>query len=205
MAGRPLRPATDRSLGRPLPHQLANQAQATPKAHHCFEPQPICGISPSFPGLSPTFGHIPTCYSPVRRSPCGAHDLHVLSMPPAFTLSQDQTLKFISIITASAQKPTATIPQELTSKLKHPALTHNPNQPKPTRIISPPTNHQTCTSQNPYTPDASRASHPQTNPKTSQPQSQPISKTNQLTQPPKQPRSSSIIFLELLPENPMQF
>ena len=66
-------------------------------APHGFGPQPICGISPSFPGLSPTSGHIPTCYSPVRRSPCGAHDLHVLSMPPAFTLSQDQTLKFISI------------------------------------------------------------------------------------------------------------
>ena len=97
MADRPLRPATDRRLGRPLPHQLANQAQATPMAHRCFEPQLICGISPSFPGLSPTSGHIPTCYSPVRRSHCWAHDLHVLSMPPAFTLSQDQTLKFISI------------------------------------------------------------------------------------------------------------
>ena len=28
MADRPLRPATDRRLGRPLPHQLANPAQA---------------------------------------------------------------------------------------------------------------------------------------------------------------------------------
>src|SRR5690606_34856215 len=28
------------------------------------------------------------------RSPCGALDLHVLSLPPAFVLSQDQTLKF---------------------------------------------------------------------------------------------------------------
>src|SRR5690606_3216658 len=38
-----------------------------------------------------------TCYSPVRRSstPEGAfpHDLHVLSTPPAFVLSQDQTLQ----------------------------------------------------------------------------------------------------------------
>ena len=95
MAGRPLRPATDRSLGGPLPRQQANRTQATPKAHRCFGPRPICGISPSFPGLSPTFGHIPTRFSPVRHSPCGACDLHVLSMPPAFALSQDQTLKFI--------------------------------------------------------------------------------------------------------------
>jgi hypothetical protein len=95
VAGRPLRPATDRRLGGPLPRQLANRTQATPKAHRCFGPQAVCGISPGFPGLSPTFGHIPTRCSPVRHSPCGACDLHVLGMPPAFALSQDQTLKFI--------------------------------------------------------------------------------------------------------------
>jgi hypothetical protein len=54
VAGRPLRPAIDRSLGRPLPHQQANRTQATPKAPRGFLPQQICGISPSFPGLSPT-------------------------------------------------------------------------------------------------------------------------------------------------------
>jgi hypothetical protein len=32
-ADHPLRPATDRRLGEPLPHQQANQTQATPKAH----------------------------------------------------------------------------------------------------------------------------------------------------------------------------
>ena len=32
MAGRPLRPATDRRLGRPLPHQLANQPSAAHRA-----------------------------------------------------------------------------------------------------------------------------------------------------------------------------
>lgn len=41
-------------------------------------------------------------YSPVRRSPARSKllllplDLHVLSMPPAFNLSQDQTLQFIA-------------------------------------------------------------------------------------------------------------
>ena len=94
MAGRPLRPATDRRLGRPLPHQLPNRTQAAHQAHYCFDPQVSCGISSSFPELSPTQRHVPTRSSPVRHSPCEACDLHVLSMPPAFTLSQDQTLRF---------------------------------------------------------------------------------------------------------------
>src|SRR5688572_8208182 len=53
------------------------------------------------PGYSPSLGRLPTCYSPVRRSPAAeaafAHDLHVLSTPPAFILSQDQTLQFRSL------------------------------------------------------------------------------------------------------------
>ena len=102
MAGRPLRPATDRRLGRPLPHQLANRTRAHPIARGLavprFPPWGVCGISPSFPGLSPTTGQIPTRYAPVRHSsaPEGLlpFDLHVLGMPPAFNLSQDQTLEF---------------------------------------------------------------------------------------------------------------
>lgn len=39
-------------------------------------------------------------YSPVCRSPEGALDLHVLSLPPAFVLSQDQTLMFGDLILA---------------------------------------------------------------------------------------------------------
>ena len=43
-------------------------------------------------------GRLFTRYSPVRHSPIteviGSFDLHVLSMPPAFILSQNQTLKF---------------------------------------------------------------------------------------------------------------
>ena len=54
----------------------------------------VCGISPPFGGLSPTVGQIPTCSSAVRHSlPEGsAFDLHALGTPPAFVLSQDQTL-----------------------------------------------------------------------------------------------------------------
>ena len=43
-------------------------------------------------------GRLPTCYAPVRRftkapKDLFSHDLHVLSTPPAFVLSQDQTLR----------------------------------------------------------------------------------------------------------------
>ena len=136
MADHPLRPATDRRLGRPLPHQLPNRTQAAPKAHYCFVPQDICGISPSFPGLSPTSGHIPTRYSPVRRCRCRPRDLHVLSMPPAFTLSQDQTLRFIHH--HQAQNPAAAP--------NHPALTLSPTISQPSR------NNQTPNQSTPKAP-----------------------------------------------------
>ena len=75
VAGRPLRPATDRRLGRLLPHQLANLPSAAPIARGLaiprFHPQVSCGINPAFAGLSPTTGHVPIYYSPVRHSPPG--------------------------------------------------------------------------------------------------------------------------------------
>ncbi len=45
-----------------------------------------------------TTGQVPTRYSPVRHSTEVAFDLHVLGLPPAFVLSQDQTLKLILVI-----------------------------------------------------------------------------------------------------------
>ena len=99
MADHPLRPATDHRLGGPLPHQLANPTRAPPAAINLSRFPGVCGISRSFPRLSPTTGQVPTRYSPVRHSleaeAPKAFDLHVLGMPPAFVLSQDQTLKFI--------------------------------------------------------------------------------------------------------------
>ena len=98
MADRPLRPATDRRLGEPLPHQLANQTQAHPSAVNLsctvFQPYSVCGISQSFDWVSPTEGQI--TYALLTRPPLGiatSFDLHVLSTPPAFILSQDQTLR----------------------------------------------------------------------------------------------------------------
>ncbi len=65
------------------------------------------------PGYPPLLGRLPTCYSPVRRSPVAeatfARDLHVLSTPPAFILSQDQTLQFGSISAKGPAKEPLTV------------------------------------------------------------------------------------------------
>ena len=110
MAVHSLKPATDRRLGGPLPRQLANQTRAHPVPPEFF---PLCHAAPgAYAVLSaisgcypPVQGRLPTRYSPVRHSvtnifpPKGSvvsasFDLHVLGTPPAFILSQDQTLMF---------------------------------------------------------------------------------------------------------------
>ena len=59
MAVQPLSPATDRRLGGPLPHQLANQTRAHLSAHKALaylscDNYALCGISTGFPVLFPT-------------------------------------------------------------------------------------------------------------------------------------------------------
>ena len=100
MADRPLRPATHRSLGRPLPHQQANGPRAHPvaEAEASFPPRGTSGISPGFPGLSLSTGQITHVLLTRSRlcpgpKPGSSLHLHVLSTPPAFVLSQDQTLR----------------------------------------------------------------------------------------------------------------
>ena len=71
----------------------------------CFSPRTL--VLWSYPvlaqvslGYSGPKGRLPTCYSPVRRSThpkTFALDLHVLGTPPAFVLSQDQTLHLKSV------------------------------------------------------------------------------------------------------------
>ena len=102
MAGHPLRPATRRSLGEPLPHQQADRPRAHPSpirlstriSCESASYSVLATVSGGYPEVK---GRLLTCYSPVRRSctPEGALplDLHVLSTPPAFVLSQDQTLR----------------------------------------------------------------------------------------------------------------
>ena len=107
MADHPLRSATDRCLGGPLPHQQANQTQVHPspinlwRKSHVTPPryQVLIPVSQGYPCVR---GRLPTRYSPVRRYPFLQStevsirkfplDLHVLGTPPAFILSQDQTL-----------------------------------------------------------------------------------------------------------------
>ena len=74
MADRPLRPARDRSLGEPLPHQQTNltQAHQTVKASKDRPSFPrrvyavLIRVSSSY---APVKGRLHTRYSPVRRSP----------------------------------------------------------------------------------------------------------------------------------------
>ncbi len=74
---------------RPIPQRSKRSFHPTAVAIGLYGA--LAGVSPSY---SPLRGRLPTYYSPVRRwYPCGYPlDLHVLSTPPAFTLSQDQTL-----------------------------------------------------------------------------------------------------------------
>jgi hypothetical protein len=107
VTGRPLRPATRQSLGGPLPHQQADRPRAPQKAPGCpgfgfrkMSSLTTCGINSPFGELSPTFrqiAHVLRTRSPLNYF-CIAtkvipFDLHVLSTPPAFVLSQNQTLR----------------------------------------------------------------------------------------------------------------
>ena len=105
MADRPLRPATHRCLGEPLPHQQANGPRAHPDAEAeasfpttVLRPRGTFGISPSFLGLSQSSGQVThvlltrSRLGPGPKSGSSLH-LHVLGTPPAFVLSQDQTLR----------------------------------------------------------------------------------------------------------------
>jgi hypothetical protein len=104
-ADHPLRPANDRRLGKPLPYQLANHTQAAPKALKALIRRPHAVLDPvsrAYPSLWGTFlrvtlpsaarvfsHHTQLFKYGVRTLPL---DLHVLGTPPAFILSQDQTL-----------------------------------------------------------------------------------------------------------------
>jgi hypothetical protein len=92
----------DRCLGEPLPHQLANPTQAHLQPPELWSrPDARSGryavLATVSGGYPPVEGRLPTRYSPVRHFPLPegsfSFDLHVLSPPPAFVLSQDQTLR----------------------------------------------------------------------------------------------------------------
>ncbi len=101
MGDPPLRAPTHRSLGVPLPHQLANGTHAHLVPINLYYKSNAVIIDHGALiqvslGYSPVQGRLHTRYAPVRRSlesklsiPL---DLHVLGLPLAFILSQDQTL-----------------------------------------------------------------------------------------------------------------
>ena len=71
VADRPLRPATRRRLGEPLPHQQADRPRANPAAtaEAIFNLAVPWGINPGFPGLSPAAGHV--THVLLTRAPLG--------------------------------------------------------------------------------------------------------------------------------------
>ena len=109
VAVHPLRPAIHHRLGEPLPHQLANRTQvhlsATARGH--LSPLYFKGtyavltlISQGYPSLKGRSSRVthPSAALLVSEETFSL-DLHVLSTPPTFILSQDQTLHHkISVI-----------------------------------------------------------------------------------------------------------
>ena len=126
MAVHPLRPATDRRLGGPLPRQLANQTRGHLSAHKALtaescDPAVSCGISSRFQLLSPTERQVPHALltrSPLSRKPklSTPFDLHVLGTPPAFVLSQDQTL--VNMVTVRTYFFSLCLPKSAFASLK---------------------------------------------------------------------------------------
>ena len=87
----PLGTPNRHSLGKPLPYQLADGVQAALVAICIFDLTITWSITPPFGGLSSTTRTFLDITHPfaVGLNPL---DLHVLGTPPAFILSQDQTL-----------------------------------------------------------------------------------------------------------------
>ena len=95
MAGRALTPATRLRLGGPLPRQLPDRTIAAPKAPKLSSEEHM-GYYRRFPAAIPHLGVrsiVLLTLPPLTLA--GPFDLHALCTPPAFNLSQDQTLQLI--------------------------------------------------------------------------------------------------------------
>ena len=93
MAVRPLSPATRLRFGGPLPRQLPDRTQVSPPAHCCFHLSAY-GVSAAVSRSCPPPKDKSLCITHPSAADAllHPHNLHVLSTPPAFILSQDQTL-----------------------------------------------------------------------------------------------------------------
>ena len=99
---RPLRSPSHRRLGGPSPRRLSNGTHARPRPPELSPPgdapvRPHGALPGVSTGCAPVGGWLHTRCAPVRHSrrPEGRlpFDLHVLGLPLAFILSQDQTLR----------------------------------------------------------------------------------------------------------------
>ena len=89
MADHPLRPTTDHRLGMPLPHQLTNQTRAHIQADFSVLLQSVLGFNLLYSYPEGRFSRV----THPSATKIISYDLHVLSLPLAFILSQDQTLR----------------------------------------------------------------------------------------------------------------
>ena len=126
VAGRPLRPATRHRHGGPLPRHLADRPRVHQEAYCYFDfgmiPSLVtCGINSPFGELSPTsrqIAHVLRTRAPLDKICIATNfipfDLHVLSTPPAFVLSQNQTLrgKFSHITFYGDLRPAFIVPTD---------------------------------------------------------------------------------------------
>ena len=74
---------------------MGSSSSEKPLTPRSADPVVLSGISQSFDWLSQTRGQITHIF--LTRAPLGiatSFDLHVLGTPPAFVLSQNQTLQF---------------------------------------------------------------------------------------------------------------
>ena len=138
---------TNKLIGRgPIPHRKSfpPPGHATSRKYSVLDP-----VSQAYPKVQ---GRSPTCYSPVRHS-CTPEralpfDLHVLSTPPAFVLSQDQTLQTKTKNACSEQSDQSnqyqTGKKQTTPKArgaKNVAKNKNNKQKPPNTLLSSQTTH----------------------------------------------------------------
>ena len=102
VAGQPLSPAIRLRLGGPLPHQLTDRTRVSPGPDLSFYLSAygvLADVSTSCPPVQDKSSRVThpsaTMNSQKQAFRCSPFDLHVLSAPPAFVLSQDQTLRLI--------------------------------------------------------------------------------------------------------------
>ena len=117
MADHPLRPATRRCHGKPLPYHLADGPQAPLRALHSFpcnliESHSSTRYYPPFPVVIPDTktGYLRVthpCATLLALERAFAFDLHVLSLPLTFALSQDQTLHLKFVFRSTSPSPSS--------------------------------------------------------------------------------------------------